>query len=233
MVAIKKAAVFIRSVSSVVSSAGNVTVKTTALQSDIKAALAADRQIHEVAKKVAADTKFAKRIIDAANKRLKRLEQSAHKTSDFVQKKLSEGKFSTRGKSDAEKRRELARALQFMNAESSTITGANKVVAQAASRLGMSYNSIEEAVQGVKNTWALINKAQEYLKTVADAGSAFTSSETQDVITQYVQAAGGAFENLENGLPDVIEALLDAQKRETTVINLPQGQTIMAKDIFK
>ncbi|MCS5736950.1 hypothetical protein, partial [Herbiconiux daphne] len=96
----------------------------------------AQAQINMQAQAVTADVQFSKRLIDAANKRLNRLVAAGHAESDFISRVLKDGKFSVRGKTGAAREVEIARVLNFMRAEQSTLKGAKAVVARAANSLG-------------------------------------------------------------------------------------------------
>ncbi|MFW3388155.1 UNVERIFIED_CONTAM: hypothetical protein RF648_19390, partial [Kocuria sp. CPCC 205274] len=59
------------------------------------------------------------------------------------------------------------------------------------------------------------------------------SGELQNIIANYIQATAGELANEEQDLEQILDALLDAEKRELIRIKLPKGRTISGKDIFK
>lgn len=79
--------------------------------------------------------KDAKKAIDAANKRIKRLEASGLFSPALESVKKHGGKFSTKGLNRNQLLREYAKAVEFMNMKTSTITGAKVYEKQVAMKL--------------------------------------------------------------------------------------------------
>lgn len=79
--------------------------------------------------------KDAKKAIDAANKRIKRLEASGMFSPALEAVKNHGGKFSTKGLNRNQLLREYAKAVEFMNMKTSTVTGTKVYEAQIAMKL--------------------------------------------------------------------------------------------------
>lgn len=79
--------------------------------------------------------KEAKKAIDAANKRIKRLETSGIFSPALESVKNHGGKFSTKGLNRNQLLREYAKAVEFMNMKTSTVTGARAYEKQVAMKL--------------------------------------------------------------------------------------------------
>lgn len=78
--------------------------------------------------------KEAKKAIDAANKRIKRLESSGL-FSPALESVKKHGNFSTKGLNRNQLLREYAKAVEFMNMKTSTVTGAKVYEKQIAMKL--------------------------------------------------------------------------------------------------
>lgn len=79
--------------------------------------------------------KDAKKVIDAANKRIKRLEASGVFSPALESVKKHGGKFSTKGLNRNQLLREYTKAVQFMNMKTSSVTGAKVYEKQIAMKL--------------------------------------------------------------------------------------------------
>lgn len=79
--------------------------------------------------------KEAKKAIDAANKRIKRLEASGMFSPALEAAKNHRGKFSTKGLNRNQLLREYAKAVEFMNMKTSTVTGTKVYETQIAMKL--------------------------------------------------------------------------------------------------
>lgn len=77
----------------------------------------------------------AKKAIDAANKRIKRLEASGMFSPALESVKQHGGKFSTKGLNRNQLLREYAKAVEFMNMKTSTVTGTKVYERQIAMKL--------------------------------------------------------------------------------------------------
>lgn len=102
--------------------------------------------------------KVTTKLVSAANKRLKRMEQKGVKSPAYEEVMTSGGKFSIKGKTEQQVRNEFIRIKKFMQSETGTIKGATKYEKEIIKRLE------KGGVTGVNssNVWDII-------KTIHDA----------------------------------------------------------------
>ena len=127
------------------------------------------------------------RLNSMANKRIKRLANSKFNTSPAYQKWLKSGgeKFSIRGKSQQDVRKEYYRVQQFLNYETSTITGSKKVLQKTNEnfKLGLTY---DELIDHSSDLYRLSDKVQEVL-TIQGKGALYDSDQRMEAVGLAVQ----------------------------------------------
>lgn len=134
--------------------------------------------------------KEASRLASMANKRLKRLENAGLTDSPAYQKWMEGGgaKFSVRGKSHNELQREVARMNQFINSETSTIRGVNRVLKEMARNTGIKYSSLKDLRKKAGKFFELASKVEQYLRTVDNMASAIGYQKIWEAVNQYVKS---------------------------------------------
>ena len=106
------------------------------------------------------------RLASAANKRLKRLEETNLTSPATLEVKDSGGKFGTRGKSEIELQVEYRRVSNFLRNKTSTVTGARKLENETRQELETKYGIIlkqedyNELLQGFKE---IANESPDYI----------------------------------------------------------------------
>ena len=108
----------------------------------------------------------AKKAIDAANKRIKRLEASGLFSPALESVKKHGGKFSTKGLNRNQLLREYAKAVEFMNMKTSTITGAKVYEKQIAMKL--SNKAKELTIDQKKTLFKAVRRTMEANPTLSD-----------------------------------------------------------------
>ena len=108
----------------------------------------------------------AKKAIDAANKRIKRLEASGLFSPALESVKKHGGKFSTKGLSRNQLLREYAKAVEFMNMKTSTITGAKVYEKQIAMKLSNKAKSL--TIDQKKTLFKAVRRTMEANPTLSD-----------------------------------------------------------------
>lgn len=125
-----------------------------------------------------------------ANKRLVRLENN-NLTETPAYKKWTDYKggvkFSVKGKDYNQLQQELARLNNFINATTSTVRGANKVLKEIASNTGIKYGSIKELQAKSKQFFELTSKIEQYLRQTENSATAIGYRKIWEAINQYVQ----------------------------------------------
>lgn len=108
----------------------------------------------------------AKKAIDAANKRIKRLEASGLFSPALESVKKHGGKFSTKGLNRNQLLREYAKAVEFMNMKTSTITGAKVYEKQVAMKLSNKAKSL--TIDQKKTLFKAVRRTMEANPTLSD-----------------------------------------------------------------
>lgn len=108
----------------------------------------------------------AKKAIDAANKRIKRLEASGLFSPALESVKKHGGKFSTKGLNRNQLLREYAKAVEFMNMKTSTITGAKVYEKQIAMKLSNKAKSL--TIDQKKTLFKAVRRTMEANPTLSD-----------------------------------------------------------------
>lgn len=110
--------------------------------------------------------KDAKKAIDAANKRIKRLEASGLFSPALESVKKHGGKFSTKGLNRNQLLREYAKAVEFMNMKTSTITGAKVYEKHVAMKLSNKAKSL--TIDQKKTLFKAVRRTMEANPTLSD-----------------------------------------------------------------
>lgn len=100
--------------------------------------------------------KAVSQLSSAANKRLKRLQKSDLLSPAMIEAQETGGKFGTKGKSEIELQIEFRRVSNFLQSQSSTVTGARQLLEETRSALsdtfgiGIDKADFNELIQGYK-----------------------------------------------------------------------------------
>lgn len=123
-------------------------------------------------KRVLAKKREIQKLLNKANKRLKRLEQANLKTSPAYQGLYREGgwtekesRFGVKGKTAKEINREYIRIKNFLNDSTSTVRGATKVLKETAKNVGLKYRTVRELKEISPKFFELVSKARQYLES--------------------------------------------------------------------
>lgn len=109
--------------------------------------------------------KEAKKAIDAANKRIKRLEASGV-FSPALEAIKKHGKFSTKGLNRNQLLREYAKAVEFMNMKTSTITGAKVYEKHVAMKLSNKAKNL--TIEQKKTLFKAVRRTMEANPTLSE-----------------------------------------------------------------
>lgn len=132
--------------------------------------------------------KEVSRLSSIANKRIKRLQNSDLKESPALKKWEREGgeKFGIRGKTQREVRKEFYRVRDYLQAETSTITGTKKVLKNMAENTGIEYSGFNDLIERSKSFFELSNKIEEYQRMTGGYASTFSSTRRWQEINKYI-----------------------------------------------
>lgn len=174
----------------------------------------------EKAERVRAFRREASRMASMANKRLQRLEKNGLKDSPAYKSWLAHGgeKFGIRGKTYNEVQKEVARMRQFIDAESSTVRGVNRILKGMAKSTGMKYKNLKELHKSAGKFFDLASKIEQYLRTVEDMASAIGYQKIWESINVYIEREkvdlGSATVNVEQLTQQIVEAMQEYEKKE-------------------
>ena len=169
----------------------------------------------------------ASRLVSMANKRLVRLEENELTDSPAYEKLVGDDgekpRFSIRGKDYNEVQREVAKMNRFLNAQTSTIRGANRVLKEMAKNTGIKYKNLKELRSKASQFFELASKVEQYLRTVDDMASAIGYQKIWEAVNNYVKDSGreieGAQKSIEQMTSEIAEAIKEAKKKEYIISN--------------
>lgn len=130
----------------------------------------------------------ASRLSAMANKRVERLERNNLTDTPAYKTYLEGGRFGVKGKTYNEVQAEVARLNRFLNAQTSTVRGANRVAKEIASTTGIKYRNLNELREKSAKFFELASKAEQYARNVLDAASALGYQKIWDVINELDEA---------------------------------------------
>lgn len=171
--------------------------------------------------------KEASRLVSMANKRLVRLEENELTDSPAYEKLVGDDgekpHFSIRGKDYNEVQREVAKMNRFLNAQTSTVRGANRVLKEMAKNTGIKYKNLKELRSKASQFFELASKVEQYLRTVDDMASAIGYQKIWEAVNNYVKDSGseieGAQKSIEQMTSEIAEAIKEAKKKEYITSN--------------
>lgn len=148
-------------------------------------------------------------VMAVANKRIDRLEKNELTDSPAYQKYITEvgAKFSVKGLSHNELQSLVAKLKNFMEAETSTVRGLNKVLKNMAKATGIKYDNIKDLQSKAKGFFELSSKVEQYLRNVEDIASAIGYQKIWEAVNQYVQTEKIDLSDSENDIEHLSEVV--------------------------
>lgn len=133
--------------------------------------------------------KEVSRLASMANKRIKRLEKNDLTNTPAYQRYIKDGgeKFGIKGKDFNRAQRELARIRRFVEAQSSTVRGANTLLKDMASNTGIMYKDMNDLKQKADKFFDLASKIEQYLDNMRAAASDVGYQKIWEAINVYVK----------------------------------------------
>lgn len=166
-------------------------------------------------KRVLAKKREIQKLLNKANKRLKRLEQANLKSSPAYQGLYREGgwtekesRFGVKGKTAKEINKEYIRIKNFLNDITSTVRGATKVLKETAKNVGLKYRTVRELKEISPKFFELASKAKQYLE----------SSNRQAEALDYNKIFNAVNRLTKKGKLD-LENIVDVGERVNAIIN--------------
>jgi len=151
-----------------------------------------------------------------ANKRVQRLERNDLKGTPAYQNYISGGgqKFSVKGKNYNQLQAELARVNRFINSETSTVRGANRVAKQIASNVGLKFNSVRELQNNLGTFFELASKVEQYLDSMEQMANVIGYQKIWEAINDYVKEQRIDLSNGSQALDGMIEKVSEMLANE-------------------
>lgn len=164
------------------------------------------------------ETKKLKREVSRkasmANKRLQRLEKNGLQNLPAYSHWVEYGggvKFGVKGKNYNELEKELARVNQFIDAKTSTVRGANRVLKDIASTAGIKYTTSSELLGKTNNFFTLASQVEQYMGATNNAGQAIGYQKLWQVINDYVEKENidlqAGFDDVYNSVDEIAEIM--------------------------
>lgn len=149
----------------------------------------------------------ASRLASKANKRVDRLQKNNLTNSPAYQKYMQEGsvKFGVKDKTYNEVQAEVARLRGFLDAETSTVKGYNKVLKNMAKHTGVGYKNLSELREIAPKFFELSSKVEQYLRTVEDMASAIGYQQIWEAVNEYIEANQVDLEDAEESIEAMTE----------------------------
>ena len=177
----------------------------------------AQRDLKAKKERIRAFRREASRLASMANKRLKRLEANDLIDSPAYQAVLVDGdwykdhpRFQVRGKDYKQLRREVIRMNKFLDSDTSTIRGVNKVLKDMANSTGIKYSNLKDLRSKSKAFFTLASKIEQYLRTVEDMGSAIGYQKIWEQINKYVETNDIVLDSGENDVEELVVKVVKA-----------------------
>lgn len=148
------------------------------------------------------------KLASAANKRLKRLESNNY-TNLQVYKNVIEtgGKFSVKGKNIDQLENELKRIQNFMNAQTSTIKGANQVLKDMAKNFNLDYNNISELKEKSDKFFELYEKVKEYDQQIGNNMSIINYHTVIDAVSKYINSNKSEYQDIDTAINEIMQKI--------------------------
>lgn len=148
-----------------------------------------NKNISDKVHKIIDYRKEASRLASIANKRIKRLEANELIDSPAYKRYIQDGgaKFGVKGKTFNQVQSEVARLNRFLNSQTSTIRGVNKVLKEMADNTGVKYTSLKDLRAKAPKFFELSSKVEQYLRTVEGMGAAIGYNKVWEAINEYTE----------------------------------------------
>ena len=154
------------------------------------------------------------KLVAKANKRVARLERNNLEDSPAYQKLINDGdvRFSVRGKDHNQLQKEVSRLNRFLESETSTVRGINRVLKDMARNTGIKYKTLAELRTKSATFFELSSKVEQYLRTVEDMASAIGYQKIWEAINKYVKAEGMDLNDTNNDIDKMVKIVTDMLK---------------------
>lgn len=161
--------------------------------------------------------KEVSRKVSMANKRLRRLESNnLHSSPAYREWQKMKGgkKFSVRNKEYRELQKENARLNHFLNAKTSTVRGANKVLKSMAKNTGMKYHGMKELHSKSKKFFDLASKVSQYLHATNGSSGAIGYQSVWKAVNTYLEKSAPT--DIDSAIDSITSSLQKGYEKENS-----------------
>ena len=178
----------------------------------------AEQVVGKIAKQHEASQQLSRaevsKLVSKANKRVARLERNNLEDSPAYQRLVNDGdvRFSVRGKDHNQLQKEVSRLNKFLESETSTVRGVNRVLKDMARNTGIKYKTLADLRLKSAKFFELSSKVEQYLRTVEDMASAIGYQKIWEAINKYVKAEGMDLNDANNDIDKMVKIVTDMLK---------------------
>lgn len=189
-------------------------------------------EIDDKVKRIQEFRREASRLSSIANKRIERLERNGLTDSPAYKRYIKDGgaRFGVKGKSFNQVQSETARLHRFINSQTSTIRGTNKVLKEMADNTGIKYKNLKELRAKAPKFFELSSKVEQYLTTVANMGAAIGYNKIWEAINEYTEVQGVDLSDGKLDIEQMVDAVTKALTEFEKPVSTPQGNFYVPKD---
>ena len=188
--------------------------------------------IDDKVKRIQEFRREASRLSSIANKRIERLERNGLTDSPAYKRYIKDGgaRFGVKGKSFNQVQSETARLQRFINSQTSTIKGVNKVLKEMADNTGIKYKNLKDLRAKAPKFFELSSKVEQYLTTVANMGAAIGYNKIWEAINEYTEVQGVDLSDGKLDVDQMVDAVTKALTEFEKPVSTPQGNFYVPKD---
>lgn len=192
----------------------------------------AQENIDDKVKQIQEFRREASRLSSIANKRIERLERNGLTDSPAYKRYIKDGgaRFGVKGKSFNQVQSETARLHRFINSQTSTIKGTNKVLKEMADNTGIKYKNLKELRAKAPKFFELSSKVEQYLTTVANMGASIGYNKIWEAINEYTEVQGVDLSDGKLDVEQMVDAVTKALTEFEKPVSTPQGNFYVPKD---
>lgn len=174
------------------------------------------------------DRKEIRRLVSIANKRIRRLQANDLSDSPATRFIPDRGKFSIKGLKGAELRTEVGKMRKFLQAQTSTVRGYDRVLKGVAKSTGIKFDRVRDLKTSSSRFFELASKTEQYLRNVEGTASAIGYQAIWEAINVYNKKGGDFLMDVEVDVEGLIEQIaeqvniMNKGKRETEQAELEE-----------
>lgn len=112
----------------------------------------------------------------------------------------------------------------FIDSESSTVRGYNKVLKEMAANTGIKYKNLTELREAAPKFFELTSKVEQYLRTVEDMASAIGYQQIWEAVNEYVRENKIDLGDASANIDEMIQRVSDAIANYESPVKILEGE---------